>query len=92
MFRACWPCRLARDIWRRAKATRISRFAWGEHAWGVQFHPEFDADVMRGYLEGRRERILAEGLDADALRAAVADAPAGPRILRRFAARVRAVE
>jgi len=63
-------------------------FAWGENAWGVQFHPEFDADVMRGYLDGRRARILAEGLDADGLRAAVTEAPAGPRILRRFAGRV----
>jgi GMP synthase (glutamine-hydrolysing) len=63
-------------------------FAWGERAWGVQFHPEFDADVMRGYLDGRRDRIVAEGLDVDALRAAVREAPAGPRILRRFAERI----
>jgi len=65
-------------------------FAWGECAWGVQFHPEFDADVMRGYLDGRRSLILAEGRDADGLRAAVTESPAGPRILRRFAARARA--
>jgi GMP synthase (glutamine-hydrolysing) len=60
-------------------------FVWGRCAWGLQFHPEFDADVMRGYLDGRRDQVAAEGLDVDALRASVRDAPAGPRILRRFA-------
>jgi GMP synthase (glutamine-hydrolysing) len=61
-------------------------FAVADRAWGVQFHPEFDADVIRGYLTGRRERIAAEGLDAEALLDAVRETPAGPRLLRRFAA------
>ena len=60
-------------------------FAVGERAWGVQFHPEFDADVIRDYLEGRRDLIRDEGRDVDALLAAVRDAPAGPQLLRRFA-------
>jgi GMP synthase (glutamine-hydrolysing) len=64
-------------------------FAVSDRAWGVQFHPEFDADVIRGYLAGRREQIAAEGLDAVALDNAVREAPAGPRLLRRFAALVR---
>ena len=61
-------------------------FAVGPRAWGVQFHPEFDADVMRGYLEARRERVAAEGIDVDALLADVREAPEGPRLLRRFRA------
>jgi GMP synthase (glutamine-hydrolysing) len=65
-------------------------FVWGECAWGLQFHPEFDARVMRGYLDGRRAQVAAEGLDVAALRAGVREAPAGPRILARFARRVRA--
>jgi GMP synthase (glutamine-hydrolysing) len=52
----------------------------------VQFHPEFDADVIRGYLETRREVLLSEGLDADALLAAVRDSAHGRSLLRRFAA------
>lgn len=60
-------------------------FAFGARAWGVQFHPEFDADVIRGYLEGRRARIEAEGIPVEALLGAVREAPAGPRLLRRFA-------
>lgn len=67
----------------------IQAFAWGERAWGVQFHPEFDADVMRGYLEGRHERIEEEGLDVTALHAAVRGTPLAALVLRRFAELVR---
>ena len=58
----------------------------GEHAWGVQFHPEVDARAARGFIEGRAERIREEGLDPDVLAGAVRDTPAGPRLLRRFVA------
>ncbi len=63
-------------------------FVVGERAWGVQCHPEFDADVMRGYLAGRRAVLLEEGLDPDALGAAVRETPHGEALLRRFAALV----
>lgn len=52
--------------------------------YGVQFHPEIDADIMRGYIEARREIILSEGLDADALHAAVDEGEAGAETLRNF--------
>jgi GMP synthase (glutamine-hydrolysing) len=60
-------------------------FAVGERAWGVQFHPEFDADVVRGYLTARRELLLAEGLDPEALWRAASDSSHGTVLLRRFA-------
>jgi GMP synthase (glutamine-hydrolysing) len=60
-------------------------FAVGESAWGVQFHPEFDADVMRGYLLERAPILRAEGLDPDALLARVAESEHGAALLRRFA-------
>jgi GMP synthase (glutamine-hydrolysing) len=60
-------------------------FALGARAWGVQFHPEFDADVMRGYLEGRRELLRQEGADADRLLAEVRETPEAAALLRRFA-------
>jgi GMP synthase (glutamine-hydrolysing) len=53
--------------------------------WGVQFHPEFDADVMRGYLRHRREILRAEALDPEALLRAVEDGRDGTRLLARFA-------
>jgi GMP synthase (glutamine-hydrolysing) len=61
-------------------------FALGERAWGVQFHPEFDADVIAAYLAARREIIRSEGLDPEALEAGVRESPEGPRLLGRFAA------
>ena len=61
-------------------------FAWGTRAWGVQFHPEFDADVMRAYLEARSEILRAEGIDPDPLVRGVTETPQGPELLRRFAA------
>ena len=59
-------------------------FRIGSSAWGVQFHPEFDADIMRGYLNARREIILSEGIDVDALLAAVSQTDDGVAVLRRF--------
>ena len=59
-------------------------FALGTAAWGVQFHPEFDAGVVRQYIEARREEIVAEGLDPDALHATACESPYGTALLRRF--------
>jgi GMP synthase (glutamine-hydrolysing) len=63
---------------------------FGERVWGVQFHPELDADVMSAYVEGRGELISREGLDLASIRAAVGDAEAGREVLRRFLAGVAA--
>lgn len=59
---------------------------------GVQFHPEFDADVMRGYLEARAEIVRGEGGDPEALLAGVHVATRGPEILRNFARGVEAAQ
>jgi GMP synthase (glutamine-hydrolysing) len=53
-------------------------------AWGVQFHPEFDADVMRGYIQGRADALRAEGLDPDRLLTEVRECDAASTVLRRF--------
>jgi GMP synthase (glutamine-hydrolysing) len=60
-------------------------FALGPRAWGLQFHPEFDASVIRHYLAERRELLAAEGLDAAALLRGVVESPASASLLRRFA-------
>ncbi len=64
-------------------------FAIGGSAWGVQFHPEFDADIVRGYIQGRRERLVEEGLDPEALQSAARDTDHGTGVLRRFGGIVR---
>ena len=52
--------------------------------YGVQFHPEIDADVMRGYVETRRAILADEGFDVDAMLAEIADAPEGRATLPDF--------
>ena len=65
-------------------------FAVGRLAWGVQFHPEFDADITRAYIEERREILRAEGLDPERLHRETRDSEHGRRLLRRFAELLRA--
>lgn len=64
-------------------------FRWGDSAWGVQFHPEFSAGHMRGYVAARRERLAAHGQDPAAVHAGVRAAPEARRVLRRFVRRAR---
>jgi GMP synthase (glutamine-hydrolysing) len=64
-------------------------FRVGAAAWAVQFHPEFDADITRGYLRERRAAIANEGLDVDRLIAEVGPAPQATAVLRRFAQQLR---
>ncbi len=61
-------------------------FALGDRAWGVQFHPEFDADIMRGYLEDRSEGLQERGIDTVSLHAAARDSSHGERLLKNFVA------
>lgn len=57
---------------------------YGRRAWGVQFHPEFDADIMGVYLEERAEVLRAEGFDPHRLERETRDSPDGFSLLRRF--------
>ena len=59
-------------------------FRWGDSAWGVQFHPEFNTAMMRGYIDARREKLLHEKIDAATLHRGVRAAPLARRLLRRF--------
>jgi GMP synthase (glutamine-hydrolysing) len=59
-------------------------FRVGDRCWGIQFHPEFDADIVRGYIDARQAQLQAEGLDARALRQQARDTDDGPRLLQRF--------
>ena len=60
-------------------------FAIGERAWGIQFHPEFTAEVIRGYIESRTEQLREEGTDPERLLAAVRPTPEAATLLSRFA-------
>ena len=59
-------------------------FRYGDNAWGIQFHPEFSAEVMRAYLKVQAPDLEKEGLDAKALIENVIDAPNATSLLGRF--------
>jgi GMP synthase (glutamine-hydrolysing) len=63
----------------------VAAFRVGASVRAVQFHPEFDADVMRGYLRARANLVREEGGDPEALVACVQDGAPGRDILRNFA-------
>lgn len=59
-------------------------FRWGDAAWGVQFHPEFSATHMRGYVQARGEVLTGEGTCPRTLARQVSATPHARRVLRRF--------
>jgi len=58
--------------------------AFGPRQWGVQFHPEFDRDIMQGYVEARRDILKAEGLDPDVMIDSAVETEAMTGVLLRF--------
>ncbi|GAC1353629.1 MAG: glutamine amidotransferase [Polyangiales bacterium] len=68
----------------RADHDELHAFAAGKRARAVQFHPEFHAAIARGYIAARHELLKGEGLDPDALGAAVIDPPYARTILGNF--------
>jgi len=58
--------------------------AYAERAWGVQFHPEFDARIMRAYIAEESAALLDEGFDLSKLLARVQDTPVSAGLLGAF--------
>jgi len=67
-------------------------FRWGQAAWGVQFHPEFSAGHMRGYIRARHDALAREQRCGKRLASEVHAAPQARRILRRFIAHARRLQ
>jgi len=61
-------------------------FRWGDNVRAVQWHPEFDAEVIKHYIHVRQDAIDAEGGPGTAARIlnAVQDVDSGAIILRNF--------
>lgn len=56
----------------------------GDHIWGVQFHPEFKADIMRMYLNIEKEELEEKGFKVEALYQSIQEQDYGRIILDRF--------
>lgn len=72
--------RLAFDGWDANQAFRI-----GECAWGVQFHPEMDADIARAYIEAGRADLIAKGRDPGKILSTLRETPVSAQVLKLFA-------
>lgn len=60
-------------------------FRVGHHAWGVQFHPEFDATALRDEVVQLEKTIVDQDGDPDAIYKAVQETPIAAGVLKRFA-------
>lgn len=59
-------------------------FRWRDHAWGLQFHPEFSVDHMRGYVHARRDALQRDGRCHHRMSKDVKPTPLARGVLRRF--------
>ncbi len=71
---------LARNDFEPHQAVR-----YAEKVWGLQFHPEFNARIMKAYIQDRIEALIAEGYDIDRLTNTVRETPVASSVLRNFA-------
>lgn len=61
-------------------------FRVGEHAWGIQFHPEFDAEGMRYYVVQQATTIEEHGGTVNELLSDIRETPESTRIMKEFVA------
>ncbi|MBN2392830.1 MAG: glutamine amidotransferase [Anaerolineae bacterium] len=59
--------------------------AFAPRVWGVQFHPEFDADIVRTYTHTCADILHSEGQDPEQRLATCRDTLVGAALLRQFA-------
>jgi GMP synthase (glutamine-hydrolysing) len=62
----------------------IDAVKFNENTWGVQFHPEFDADITKKYILEKQDELHAEGIHFQELVDKVANVDYGDIILKRF--------
>ena len=59
-------------------------FSIGPHAWGLQFHPEFDADIMKTYIHEFAGLMETHGQSPQTAVDAVVETPHSMSLLQRF--------
>jgi len=58
----------------------------GERLWGIQFHPEFSAEVTAEFVRDAGDSVQQRGETTAGLLAGIHDSTISPRLLQRFAA------
>jgi len=59
-------------------------FVIGSCVWGVQFHPEFDAEILREYIKTYQHVLREQGSDPEGLLQNCKETPYGSLLLKRF--------
>lgn len=59
-------------------------FRIGENAWGVQFHPEFTAEIMSEYVSEQTSTLMSNSYDIKALQSAICNTVNANGLLKRF--------
>lgn len=59
-------------------------FSLGPCAWGVQFHPEFDAEIMKTYVHAFSDLMRTHGQDPIRALKKIMETPLSTRLLNRF--------
>ncbi|MBZ5487372.1 glutamine amidotransferase [Halomonas aquamarina] len=57
---------------------------YGPRQWSVQFHPEFNTDILRAYIERMEDALIEQGEDVSALIKKIAETPHSTSLLERF--------
>lgn len=59
-------------------------FRIGRNIWGIQFHPEFDKEIIQAYVKVKWEMIKEQGGDPESILVNCRDTPRGSEILKNF--------
>jgi len=59
-------------------------FRIGRRAWGVQFHPEYDSNIMRDYVSKQEDSLTKAGQDVTRLLHEVRETPVANGLLSHF--------
>lgn len=62
----------------------VQAFCYKNHIWGVQFHPEFCADIVKKYIDNESEKFIKNNLDITKMYNSVEENNYGQMIFDRF--------
>jgi GMP synthase (glutamine-hydrolysing) len=62
----------------------IDGIKFNENTWGLQFHPEFDSDITKRYIQENADGLIGQGLDVQELLKNVVNVNHGETILKHF--------
>ncbi len=60
-------------------------FRYKQHIWCVQFHPEWTANIMQGYIKQRQDVLAQEGFNPTEMVSQLGECKVADNLLKRFA-------